>query len=145
FTHLTLAFSQNVNGGTNAAMELPTAYGPLEAVDASTAVTLSREEIITLAAQLAPDFAPGQPWQVTPNAMIQPAYRSSAGEITAAQLLYGMATVYAADFAGTPVNAVTLPATQAMPVTYDLLRDIGCLSTCSGTAWSFKPARMRQP
>lgn len=120
-------------------LRLPLAYGPLQAMDASAAVTISRDEIVALARQLAPNFAPDQPWQVTPNAMVQPTYATSAGMITAAQLLYGMATVYAADFAGTPVNAVTLP------VTYDLLRKIGCLNTCSGTAWSFKPARIRVP
>ncbi len=77
--------------------------------------------------------------------MVQPPYETSAGTITAAQLLYGMALVYATDYAGTPVESVTLPATQAMPVTYDLLKDIGCLNTCFGTAWSFKPARLVAP
>ncbi|GAB4524735.1 MAG: hypothetical protein Fur0018_08540 [Anaerolineales bacterium] len=121
------------------------AYGPLQPVDAAGAVTLSRDEIVALAAGLAPDFAPGGAWQITPSAMVQPTYLTSAGEISAAQLLYGMALVYAADYAGTPVASVTLPATQAMPVTYDYLRQIGCLNTCSGTAWSFKPARLVAP
>ncbi len=133
-------------GGESAGtLDLGMAYGPLEAVDASGEVTLSREEIVALAAGLAADFAPGAAWQVTPDAMIQPTYPTSAGVITAAQLLYGMATVYAADYAGTPVSAVTLPATRAMPVTYDYLQQIGCLATCSGTAWSFKPARLVAP
>lgn len=145
FALLTQAFGAGANQGSGPDLRLPLAYGPLQAVDATGAVTLSRDEIVTLARQLAPNFAPDQPWQVTPNAMVQPTYATSAGTVTAAQLLYGMATVYAADFAGTPVNAVTLPATQAMPVTYDLLRQIGCINTCSGTAWSFKPARIRVP
>ena len=145
FALLALALGDGATAGDGASWQLPTAYGPLTAVDANGEIVVSREEIITLAQQLAPNFAPNQPWQVMPNAMVQPAYQMSAGEITAAQLLYGLATVYAADFAGTPVNAVTLPATQAMPVTYDLLRQIGCLNTCSGTAWSFKPARIRRP
>ncbi|GAB4270420.1 MAG: hypothetical protein Kow0080_14860 [Candidatus Promineifilaceae bacterium] len=125
FSLLTLALGEGAATG-DGLWQLPTAYGPLSPVDAGTAVTLSRDEIITIAQQLAPNFAPGQPWQVTPNAMVQPTYPTSAGDITAAQLLYGMATVYAADAAGTPVNAVTLPATQAMPATYDLLLQIGC-------------------
>ncbi|HFQ93099.1 MAG TPA: hypothetical protein ENK32_03750 [Anaerolineae bacterium] len=144
FSLLVLALGDGA-GAADGSLQLPTAYGPLAPVDANAAVTLSRDELVALAQQLSPDFAPNQPWQVTPNAMVQPTYQTSAGEITAAQLLYGMAVVYAADTAGTPVNAVTLPATQAMPVTYDLLQNIGCLNTCSGTAWSFKPARMRQP
>ncbi len=144
FALLTLALGDGPTTG-DGLWQLPTAYGPLSPVDASATVTLSRKEIVDLARQLAPNFAPNQPWQVTPNAMVQPTYSTSAGDITAAQLLYGMAVVYAADAAGTPVNAVTLPATQAMPVTYDLLRQIGCLNTCSGTAWSFKPARIRVP
>lgn len=145
FALLTQAFGAGANPGSGPDLRLPLAYGPLQAVDASQEVVLSRDEIVALARQLAPNFAPGQPWQVTPNAMVQPSYQTSAGTITAAQLLYGMALVYAADYAGTPVASVTLPATQAMPVTYDLLKEIGCLATCSGTAWSFKPARLRAP
>ncbi len=144
FSLLVRSLGDDAGAGTTSIV-LPTAYGPLKPVDAQKAVTLSRDEIVALAAELAPNFAPNQPWQVTPGAMVQPTYPTSAGEITAAQLLYGMATVYAADFAGAPVSAVQLPATQAMPVTYDLLTDIGCLNTCSGTAWSFKPARLRLP
>jgi len=145
FALLVLALGQDMTAAGDTTLPLPTAYGPLEASDARLEITLLREELIALATELAPDFAPDQPWQVTPNAMIQPTYPTSTGEITAAQLLYGLATVYTADFSGTPVATVTLPATQAMPVTYDLLRDIGCLSTCSGTAWSFKPARLGSP
>ncbi len=146
FTLLVLSVGNGSGEMSSATLQLPNAvYGPLSAVDAAAEITLSTKEIIALAEQLAPSFAPDQPWQVTPNATVQPSYQTSAGEISAAQLLYGMATVYAADFAGTPVEAVTLPSTQAMPVTYDLLQDIGCLATCSGTAWSFKPARLRMP
>ncbi len=144
FALLTLALGEGTTTG-DGMWQLPVAYGPLSPVDANAAVTLSRDEIVALATQLAPNFSPNQPWQVTPKAMIQPIYPTSTSDITAAQLLYGMAVVYAADAAGTPVNAVTLPATQAMPVTYDLLRQIGCVNTCSGTAWSFKPARIRIP
>lgn len=140
FALLTQAFG---TGESSATLTLNNwAYGPLQPVDAAGPVTLSRAEIASLAARLAPDFAPGAAWQVAPSAMIQPTYATSAGEITAAQLLYGMALVYAADYAGTPLETVTLPATRATPVTYDLLLNIGCLNTCSGTAWSFKPARL---
>ncbi|RME61622.1 MAG: hypothetical protein D6790_07520, partial [Caldilineae bacterium] len=72
FTLLTLALAQNARAGSVGAFDLPTAYGPLEAVDASGTVSLSRSEIVTLAASLAPNFAPDQAWQVTPKAMIQP-------------------------------------------------------------------------
>jgi len=140
-----LALSFGDDHPTGAELSLPTAYGPLQPVNAEKEIVLTRDELVSLAAELAPKFAPDQPWQTTPNAMVQPTYPTFAGDITAAQLLYGLATIYAADFAGTPVAAVTLPATQAMPVTYDLLLEIGCLNTCSGTAWSFKPARLRPP
>ncbi|RME81757.1 MAG: hypothetical protein D6775_12765, partial [Caldilineae bacterium] len=145
FTLLVLALAQGDVRASGEKISLPTAYGPLEAADAAGEITLSRQAIVALATQLAPDFAPEPGWQVTPRAMIQPVYATAAGRITAAQLSYGMAAVYAADYAGTPVASVTLPATQAMPVTYDLLRQIGCLATCTGTAWSFKPARLQAP
>lgn len=145
FALLVLALGSGTDPSANGEINVPLAYGPLQPVDASREVVLSREEIVALAEQLAPNFAPDQPWQVIPRAMVQPTYETSAGTITAAQLLYGMATVYAADFAGSPVRTIRLPATRAMPVTYDLLQEIGCLATCSGTAWSFKPARLRAP
>ncbi len=145
FTLLVRALAEETPSAAGQTLALGAAYGPLEAVDAAGPVVLTREEILQTAAALAPDFSPDAAWQLTPSAMVQPVYRLNGQEVTAAQLLYGLATVYAADYAGVRLERITLPATRAMPVTYDLLQDIGCLATCSGTAWSFKPARLVQP
>lgn len=150
FTLLTMALAERDRAVTDTrpihlAFELPLAYGPLEVVDASRAVSLPVEEILDLSRRLAPDFAYAPDWEITPRAMLQPVYSTSRGDVTVAQLLYGMALIYTDDDLSTePVTTVSLPVTRAMPVTYDLLRDIGCLNTCSGTAWSFKPAPIRQ-
>ncbi len=143
FTLLVRSYGQYAAHGKSGSLQLDShAYGPLQAVDAMQEVVVSRDEIVELAARLAADFEPGGEWQTTPTAMVQPEYQTSAGTITAAQLLYGMAWVYAADYAGIKIHQVFLPATQAMPATYDDLLQIGCLATCTGTAWSFKPARL---
>ena len=143
FTLLVRALGEGDATGDVSTLELEAqAYGPLQGVDAEHAVTLSRQEILQIAAELAPDYSTGGEWQLTPSAMVRPEYQTSVGNITAAQLLYGLAWIYAADYADATVESVTLPATQAMPVTYDYLLQIGCLATCTGTAWSFKPARL---
>jgi len=150
FTLLAMALAERDHAGiaprpVRQAFELPLAYGPLGIADASSPVSLPVEEILSLSRKLAADFAPDPDWQTTPRAMLQPAYSTSRGDITVAQLLYGMALVYTNDdLSMAHVTTVNLPVTRAMPVTHDLLRAIGCLNTCSGTAWSFKPARLRQ-
>jgi hypothetical protein len=127
-----------------ASQQLGRAYGPLSQTPAPGAVEISAEAIRQLAAELAPSLVESESWSVTPSNILQPSYESSAGPIiNTAQLLYGMAMVYASSYAGRPVRAVTIPAADPMPETLALLLRMNCPEgACEGTSWSLKPARI---
>ncbi|MCC6620905.1 MAG: hypothetical protein IT385_06605 [Deltaproteobacteria bacterium] len=121
-------------------------YGPEQALDATAAVRLSAAEVRTLAATIAGVAAAdvdGDPesWTPTPPRLLASSYMIGGKSVTVAQALYALATVYAARHAGAPVSFVRLPATAAMPETFDIYRALGCIS-CEDTAWSTKPARL---
>jgi len=128
-----------------ASQQLGLAYGPMEQVAATAVVELGADEILSLAAGLAAELAEPASWSLSPGNMLAGSYESSVGTVNTAQLLYGMAMVYASTYAGTPVTSVTIPASGPMPETLDLLVEMGCPEGgCEGTSWSIKPARIHQ-
>ncbi|BAO43311.1 hypothetical protein [Thiolapillus brandeum] len=121
-------------------LHLPMAYGPLKTSSADQPQEISRKNLENIIRQLDFENLNESSWQTEPEIMIQATYQSSTGPVTSAQLLYGIGTLYESMSRGAVVENILLPAMDSMPVTYDLLTTIGCLNTCSGTAWSFKPA-----
>ncbi len=124
-------------------LHLTDVYGPFDVELTHDAVTVPAATIEALARLLAVDLEPDASWETTPSNIIQPAYEVAGVDLDPAQVLYGLATLYASSFAGTPVDEVTIPAGSSMPGTLALLEAMGC-EDCQGTAWSLKPARIRE-
>lgn len=122
------------------ALSLPIVYGPFDAESADQVVSLEASEIRAFASAARGDFEPAA-WQPSPRATVASSYQVDEHSLTAAQLLYAMAFLYAADFAGHDVERVVVPATLAVPDTLAQLEELQC-EACLSTAWSLKPARI---
>jgi hypothetical protein len=127
--------------GFPAQQQLTLAYGPLSAIDASKEVTLQAADVRKLAKSLATSLAPPTTWQTTPANMLAGSYEVGGTQVSAAQLLYAMALLYASTYAGTPLDQLKTPASSGMPETLQYLTGMGC-PRCEGTAWSMKPAKV---
>ena len=123
-------------------VDLTQAYGPRSDGGQSAAVTLTADAITSLAKTLSGHFKAGQPWTVTPSNFLEASYSSGGKTLNTAQLLYGMATVYASTVAKYNLSTIAIPASKMMPPTLEYLEKIGC-TTCEGSSWSLKPARIR--
>jgi hypothetical protein len=122
-------------------LTLTLAYGPTQESADSPALSISAEAIRQLAQINATSLAPPVSWTATPTNMLASDYVSNGQALSAAQLLYAMAMLYASEFAGKPLKIIEIPATQSMPQTLENLKALHCLH-CAGTAWSLKPARI---
>jgi hypothetical protein len=123
--------------------QLTVAYGPLESVSATGEVTVNTDDIRSLAETIAPDLLPPAAWVSTPTNMLDSSYSLGGYTLNAAQVLYGMAMVYAAAHADHEISTVDIPASKPMSQVHDLMIGLGCESDqCEGTAWSMKPARI---
>jgi hypothetical protein len=121
--------------------QLTAAYGPRTSESGAGAVALSATEIRSLAKNLAQKYV-SESWASTPTAQLEGSVQTSAGSINTAQLLYAMALCYAKTYAKHAFSTVQVPASEAMPETYQLLKDLGSARP-EGDAWSLKPARIR--
>lgn len=121
---------------------LTLAYGPLEETGDAPAISLAATAVRELARGNAITLTPPTGWSQTPTNILASSYATGGQTISAAQLLYAMAMLYASEFAGKPLTSIDLPATQSMPTTLENLTGLHCLH-CAGTAWSLKPARLR--
>jgi len=117
-------------------------YGPFESAPSSAGITVLSSDIYNQAEEIAAAIQAGNAgWQITPLNQIRENYTLPEGSINAAQMLYAMAMVYASTHAGTPLTQVTIPETQPMPATLNILNEMGC-DSCEDSAWSLKPARL---
>jgi hypothetical protein len=123
-------------------IKLSHAYGPRTDGGTSNAVTISADAIVSLANSLSENFAGGKAWTTTPENFLEASYTSGATKLNTAQLLYGMAMVYASNYAKKGLSSIEIPASKMMPETLGYLEQVGC-TTCEGTSWSLKPARIR--
>ena len=134
--------SRGIAEGYPDTVALHEVYGPFGVAAESEAQTAGADAFIALASTLAQELEPDPVWQETPSNLLQGSYEGGTGTLDPAQLLYGLAMVYASTYAGQPVTEVALPAGSTMPATLEILVDMGC-ADCQGTAWSLKPARIR--
>ncbi len=116
-------------------------HGPLTEEPGAGECSLPASEILDVAADVFALLEPDTEWQETPRNILPSSFETSAGSLNAAQLLYAMAMVYASTHAGTPLEEIDVPTGRAVPETYSVLQDYGCLA-CTDTAWSLKPARI---
>lgn len=121
-------------------LSLPVVYGPFAGADAGEAVSVAAREIRAFASAARGDFEPAD-WATTPRSTVAPSYPVDGQSLTAAQLLYAMAFLYAADFVGQNVERVAVPVSLAAPDTLAMLEALAC-EGCLSTAWSLKPARI---
>jgi hypothetical protein len=129
-------FSMAVAEPDRTTFDLLYAYGPFDDAGSTGAATASLADLRSAAASIATSVtaAATAPWEVSPSNLLDSRY---AG-LTLAQVLYGLAAIIADPASADPV---TIPATASAPGTLGLLEAMGC-PTCSGTAWSLKPARI---
>ena len=125
-------------------LDLTLFFGPLDAIESTTELTLSAADIRTLAAEITTFMVPDTLWQATPSNIVPSSFDTASGTVSTAQALYAMALLYASVRAGAPLDSVLVPASSSTPETYDLLLEVGCLA-CVDTAWSLKPARIHHP
>lgn len=136
FNLLTLAFSREDDPLT-----LPMAYGPLGGADAPTTIALSAAELAETAALWADRLTPSGAWRVTPNNLLPDTMEVAGQKIPLAQVLYAMAYLYAAAYAGEPRTSVEVPASMGAPPIRQRLRALGC-KDCTASSWSIKPATL---
>ncbi len=126
-----------------ATVDLTDVYGPFDVEFSHDTTTVPAATFEALATTLAFDLAPDATWETTPSNIIQRGYEVAGAGLDPAQILYGLATLYASTYAGEPVDEVTIPAGVSMPETLAILESMGC-DDCQATAWSLKPARIRE-
>ena len=140
FVLLAAAITADASGSTSLAL----AYGPADPPTASDPAEISADVVRSLAESLDATLKPDATWLKTPTNMLQGGYDAAdSASYTTAQVLYAMAHLYAATYAGKPPDSIAIPATEGNPETLPLLEAIGCLPlSCAGSAWSLKPARL---
>jgi len=127
-------------------IELQLGYGPLESVSVQRPVKVETEEMIEIANYINGNINSGYTaeWQTVPLNIVESSYTLNSGDkINTAQLLYALAAVYASNYAGEPLDSFTVPMLEPMPATLLHLEGLECTS-CEGSSWSLKPARIPQ-
>ncbi|MBT3217964.1 MAG: hypothetical protein HN348_02655 [Proteobacteria bacterium] len=118
-------------------------YGPLSSEE-GTAATLDSADLKAAASALVATIdTDDEAWETTPSRIVDSHFTVGESTVNTAQLLYGLAYLYATEYAEFDFTEIEVPAAEGMPETYEILQEFNG-HACEPTAWSLKPARIRE-